>query len=261
MGPDHLSWSRSWHLGLCWRKAPLEAAAKKLLDCSSAFFHLQVQAQYEAGTLELERELAARAALEAQLGQATAAVEELRSVAAGLQADKDALLEDLAQLADAAEQARPPAPRPHRSSADEAPTWLTGLLQHGLLSHASAQRLGQGGPAGLQARAAGLRAARLNIQDTGPDPRPCLPAHTRPACAASPHPPPSSAALAATWQAGPGTCGLSTPATDSPMHAPQACGCVQMGAVRAHRDELLEAASKQATEVRLLQSQVGPCRP
>ena len=63
---------------------------------------VQVQDLYEAGNAELEQELAAKAALESQLARATAAVAELEALVASLQADKEALLEDLAQLADAA---------------------------------------------------------------------------------------------------------------------------------------------------------------
>ena len=63
---------------------------------------MQVQDLYEAGTQELEQELAARSRLEARLQQANSAVAELEALVASLQADKEALLEDMAQLADAA---------------------------------------------------------------------------------------------------------------------------------------------------------------
>ena len=62
---------------------------------------------YQAGMEELQQELAAKAEAQAQLSQQTDLVDRLQSEVSALGAQKEQLLADLAQLADAASMVRP----------------------------------------------------------------------------------------------------------------------------------------------------------
>ena len=67
----------------------------------------QVQGLYQAGMEELQQELAAKEEAQAQLRQQAGLVDQLQAEVSALGAQKEQLLADLAQLADAASMVRP----------------------------------------------------------------------------------------------------------------------------------------------------------